>query len=387
MTNLISSAYFTENTNQNSNDINFECFSKLKNIANVCFCALFYKGAKKYEPNYKISFLKEFNDYTPSLYKKENGIFKFRVPLFIQGAIAGYFLVIKKEPFKKAEKEKIKQICFEYTDKIKDFEISKIFKNQLNILQGAILEKNRVAKLLEEQNEKLIETDKIRSEFLANISHELRTPLNSIIGFSTALKDEMPGPMNEKQKSYANKILSSAIHLTGLINDILDMTKIESKAMKLNIQKHCPTDIIKEVINIIEPLAKEKNIKIETDFKYEETISVDFIKFRQIMYNLIGNAIKFSHQNSKIKISTSSFKNTATIKVRDFGIGIAKKDLKRIFDKFVQLDNIYTKKYSSTGLGLTITKELVKLHNADISVRSEINKGSEFILKFKKEPF
>lgn len=387
MTNLISSAYFTENTNQNSNDINFECFSKLKNIANVCFCALFYKSAKKYEPNYKISFLKEFNDYIPSLYKKENGIFKFRVPLFIQGAIAGYFLVIKKEPFKKAEKEKIKQICFEYTDKIKDFEISKIFKNQLNILQGAILEKNRVAKLLEEQNEKLIETDKIRSEFLANISHELRTPLNSIIGFSTALKDEMPGPMNEKQKSYANKILSSAIHLTGLINDILDMTKIESKAMKLNIQKHCPTDIIKEVINIIEPLAKEKNIKIETDFKYEETISVDFIKFRQIMYNLIGNAIKFSHQNSKIKISTSNFKNTATIKVRDFGIGIAKKDLKRIFDKFVQLDNIYTKKYSSTGLGLTITKELVKLHNADISVRSEINKGSEFILKFKKEPF
>ena len=387
MTNLISSAYFTENTNQNSNNINFECFSKLKNIANVCFCALFYKGAKKYEPNYKISFLKEFNDYIPSLYKKENGIFKFRVPLFIQGAIAGYFLVIKKEPFKKAEKEKIKQICFEYTDKIKDFEISKIFKNQLNILQGAILEKNRVAKLLEEQNEKLIETDKIRSEFLANISHELRTPLNSIIGFSTALKDEMPGPMNEKQKSYANKILSSAIHLTGLINDILDMTKIESKAMKLNIQKHCPTDIIKEVINIIEPLAKEKNIKIETDFKYEETISVDFIKFRQIMYNLIGNAIKFSHQNSKIKISTSNFKNTATIKVRDFGIGIAKKDLKRIFDKFVQLDNIYTKKYSSTGLGLTITKELVKLHNADISVRSEINKGSEFILKFKKEPF
>ena len=387
MTNLISSAYFTENTNQNSNDINFECFSKLKNIANVCFCALFYKSAKKYEPNYKISFLKEFNDYIPSLYKKENGIFKFRVPLFIQGAIAGYFLVIKKEPFKKAEKEKIKQICFEYTDKIKDFEISKIFKNQLNILQGAILEKNRVAKLLEEQNEKLIEKDKIRSEFLANISHELRTPLNSIIGFSTALKDEMPGPMNEKQKSYANKILSSAIHLTGLINDILDMTKIESKAMKLNIQKHCPTDIIKEVINIIEPLAKEKNIKIETDFKYEETISVDFIKFRQIMYNLIGNAIKFSHQNSKIKISTSNFKNTATIKVRDFGIGIAKKDLKRIFDKFVQLDNIYTKKYSSTGLGLTITKELVKLHNADISVRSEINKGSEFILKFKKEPF
>ena len=244
-----------------------------------------------------------------------------------------------------------------------------------------------MAKLLEEQNEKLIETDKIRSEFLANISHELRTPLNSIIGFSTALKDEMPGPMNEKQKSYANKILSSAIHLTGLINDILDMTKIESKAMKLNIQKHCPTDIIKEVINIIEPLAKEKNIKIETDFKYEETISVDFIKFRQIMYNLIGNAIKFSHQNSKIKISTSNFKNAATIKVRDFGIGIAKKDLKRIFDKFVQLDNIYTKKYSSTGLGLTITKELVKLHNADISVRSEINKGSEFILKFKKEPF
>ena len=241
-----------------------------------------------------------------------------------------------------------------------------------------------MTRLLEEQNEKLIETDKIRSKFLANVSHELRTPLNSIIGFSTALKDEMIGELNDRQKNYTNKILSSAIHLTGLINDILDMTKIESGAIKLNIQKNYPEEIIKEVINILEPLAYEKNIEIETDFKFKGMLSVDFIKFRQIMYNLIGNAIKFSHKNSKIKISSNSNKDRVVFKVKDFGVGIKKADQKRIFDKFVQLDNIYTKTYSSTGLGLTITKELVKMHGGEITVKSQIDKGAEFILSFKK---
>ena len=102
------------------------------------------------------------------------------------------------------------------------------------------------------------------------------------------------------------------------------------------------------------------------------------------MYNLIGNAIKFSHKNSKIKISSNSNKDRVVFKVKDFGIGIKKADQKRIFDKFVQLDNIYTKTYSSTGLGLTITKELVKMHGGEITVKSQIDKGAEFILSFKK---
>ena len=266
---------------------------------------------------------------------------------------------------------------------IKDFEFQKIIQSQLLILQDAILAKNEATKKLSEQNEKLIEIDKIRSEFLANVSHELRTPLNSIIGFSTALKDEMIGSLNEKQKNYASKILSSAIHLSGLINDILDMTKIESQGMKINLAKIDPNLIIKEVLNIIEPLSNEKAILVETKLDLKEEILLDYTKFRQIMYNLIGNAIKFSHPNSKVIVKTKKIKDVAMISVKDFGIGIDKKDHKKIFEKFVQLDNVYTKTYSSTGLGLTITSEFVKMMNGIIKIKSEPEKGSEFIVKFK----
>ncbi len=265
---------------------------------------------------------------------------------------------------------------------IKDFEFQKIIQSQLLILQDAILAKNEATKKLSEQNKKLIEIDKVRSEFLANVSHELRTPLNSIIGFSTALKDEMVGELNEKQKNYASKILSSAIHLTGLINDILDMTKIESLGMKINFQQADLNLIIKEVLNIIEPLSNEKNIKIETKLNLEDEILIDSAKFRQIMYNIIGNAIKFSHQNSKVIIKTRRLKDEAIISIKDFGVGIDKKDHKKIFEKFVQLNNVYTKTYSSTGLGLTITKEFVKMMNGKINIKSKLNEGSEFILKF-----
>lgn len=379
--NLITSAFFAKEKNENS--FYSDLFFELKKEFDFLFAALFYKKGRTYELNYKTAFSDLFKNYSPNLKKKEEGIYKLKIPIKFQNSTAGYFLFIKDSPFKKEETRKINSLKEIYINKIKDFEISKIFQNQLLILQDAIVEKNRATKLLEEQNEKLIETDKIRSEFLANVSHELRTPLNSIIGFSTALKDEMAGPLNEKQKNCANKILSSAIHLTGLINDILDMTKIESKGMKLNLKPENPVSVIKEVLNIIEPLALEKGIKIETDFGFQGEILLDYIKFRQIMYNLTGNAIKFSHKNSKIIISTAKKNNKILIKVQDFGIGIDKKDHKRIFEKFVQLDNVYTKTYSSTGLGLTITNELVKMHGGKINLNSDLNKGTVFTLEFK----
>lgn len=379
--NLITSAFFAKEKNENS--FYSDLFFELKKEFDFLFAALFYKKGRTYELNYKTAFSDLFKNYSPHLKKKEEGIYKLKIPIKFQNSTAGYFLFIKDSPFKKEETKKINSLKEIYINKIKDFEISKIFQNQLLILQDAIVEKNKATKLLEEQNEKLIETDKIRSEFLANVSHELRTPLNSIIGFSTTLKDEMAGPLNEKQKNCANKILSSAIHLTGLINDILDMTKIESKGMKLNLKPENPVSVIKEVLNIIEPLALEKGIKIETDFGFQGEILLDYIKFRQIMYNLTGNAIKFSHKNSKIIISTAKKNNKILIKVQDFGIGIDKKDHKRIFEKFVQLDNVYTKTYSSTGLGLTITNELVKMHGGKINLNSDLNKGTVFTLEFK----
>ena len=349
-------------------------FKTLKKEVSFEYGAIVYnednKSVLKYE--FKIS----------SNFKRSKKDILLYIPIKIKSAVLGNFLFIKKTEFTKEEKKVLKKECSIFSEKIKDFELSKIFKNQLSILQNAIIEKTTTTCELKEKNKHLIEIDKTRSEFLANVSHELRTPLNSIIGFSTALKDGMLGDLNEKQKAYANKILSSAIHLTGLINDILDMSKIESGEVRVNIAKNNPVEIIKEVINIVEPLAEEKNIKIETDFKYTDDIKIDYIKFKQIIYNLLGNAIKFSHKNSSVKITTHKKANTAIFVVKDYGIGIDKKDFKRIFEKFVQLDNIYTKSYSSTGLGLAITKELVKLQNGKIKVKSELNKGTEFILEF-----
>ncbi len=372
---LMTSAFFSGVTTKNDTDFYFESFSSLKLEFDFDYGAIFYKTSQKFELKF------EFN---PEQIKNF-GEFKLKIPIKMQNSTIGYFLFIKKTKFSKEDKLKAETACQKASEIIKEFEFSKIFKNQLTILQDAILNKNKLTIQLEEQNKKLIQTDKIRSEFLANVSHELRTPLNSIIGFSTALKDEMAGKLNDKQKEYASKILSSAIHLTGLINGILDMTKLESGAMNLNLKPQNPNSVIEEAINIIEPLAEEKNIKIETKFEFKGQILIDTLKFRQIIYNLSGNAIKFSHENSKIIISTKEKDGFVYIKVKDFGIGIKKSNQKKIFEKFVQLDNIYTKKYSSTGLGLTITKELTELHNAKIRLTSTIGKGSTFTLIFNKE--
>lgn len=376
---LVTSAIFNE---KNSQYFYLKFFCELKEELEFSYGALFYKSSGRYKNFYEKSFSKSFDSYAPKINQKEEGFYKLKIPVTMQGNSVGCFLLVREAPFLKSEKEKAKAMGKIWGDRLKDFEISKIFQNQLVILQNAIIEKNEATKKLKEQNEKLIETDKTRSEFLANVSHELRTPLNSIIGFSTALKDEMMGPLNEKQKNYANKILSSSIHLTGLINDILDMTKIEARAMKLNLIECSPEEIIKEVVNIIEPLAQEKEIEIKTNFKFKGSLTLDCAKFRQIIYNLAGNAIKFSHKNSKIIIQTNKKDNSAIFSIKDFGVGIEKKNHKKIFEKFVQLDNIYTKTSSSTGLGLTITNELVKMMNGKIHLKSSPNKGSEFILKF-----
>ena len=161
------------------------------------------------------------------------------------------------------------------------------------------------------------------------------------------------------------------------------MTKIEAKGMKLNLAFFSPVGTIKEVINIIEPLANEKNIQIELINKFEGEIFIDYQKLKQIIYNLLGNAIKFSYENSKVIIKIYKKEKNVYIEIKDFGIGIEKKNHDKVFEKFVQLDNIYTKKYSSTGLGLTITKEFVKMLGGEINLKSELNKGTTFILKFK----
>lgn len=301
--------------------------------------------------------------------------------LKIKSTSFGFLLLEKDNDFSEDEINAITAYSSIMSYQIKDKELSEVFKMQLKILENNIVEKTQAYKKIEEQNEKIVEANKAKNEFLANISHELRTPLNSIIGFSEVLKEGIIGDLNDKQKEYINDIYVSGVHLLGMINEILDISKIESNAMNVNYSKFDLNMSINEVINVIKPLSQKKNITLACDIKPNIELEADYQKIQQILYNLLSNAIKFTPNNGQISIITEFEDDFVTIKIKDTGIGIDSKYLGKIFGKFVQLHSVYTKKESSTGLGLTITKELVELHKGKIYVESKINEGSTFIVK------
>ena len=301
----------------------------------------------------------------------------------IKSTVFGIIVLAKYEEdfYKKADLEALEAGSAILSYVLKDIELSNVFKLQLKALKDGIIEKNKAYKTIKEQNEKILEADKIKNEFLANVSHELRTPLNSILGFSDILSAQLYGNLNSKQEEYINDIKVSATHLLGMINEILDMSKLEANAMKIVKSAFWISRAVDEVSNIILPLAQKKNIKLVKDMPADFEVFADYQKIQQILYNLISNAIKYSPENNEVEISVSADDEKFQISVHDNGIGIDKKYHGKIFAKFVQLDSAYTKKESSTGLGLTITKELVELHGGKISVVSEINNGSTFIVE------
>lgn len=307
--------------------------------------------------------------------------------LMIRETVFGFILLAdyNDKKFEKDDEQILKSFCSVASYSIKDSELSSVFKLQLKALQESIIEKTDAYKTIKEQNQKILEADKAKNEFIANISHELRTPLNAIIGFSDVLKSEIFGVLNPKQKEYISDINASGIHLLGMINEILDLAKIESKVLKLNKREFNAKDSIKEVVNIISPLADKKDIKIIQTLDGELLLKADYQKIQQILFNLLSNAIKFSPANGQIEIVLEKSKNHAIFKVRDNGPGIPEKYHGKIFGKFVQLDSTYTKHESSTGLGLTITKELTELHGGKIYIESKINEGSTFIVEIPLE--
>ena len=286
--------------------------------------------------------------------------------LKVKGSIYG-IIVFEKKNFTKQDKTLLKGLTRLISYKIKDKELSDIFNTQLNLLTKAVTNAN---------NE-----EKIKTEFVANISHELRTPLNAIIGFSDLLKNKKTGVLNLKQEEFINNIHSSAIYLMEMINDTLDISKIESNSTSLVIQTFNIKQTADEVLNILYPLISEKNIKLEQNVLNTE-IQADYQKIKQILFNLLSNAIKYTKDSIILDINEN--KNNLIIKIKDNGIGIEKKNQKKIFNKFVQLNKSALKKEPSTCLGLTIVKEFVKLHKGKIELESEPNKGSSFIIKLPK---
>ncbi len=310
--------------------------------------------------------------------KKQQDINYLNSDLKIDNTTFAHLVITRKTLFNEDEKAIFSTLSEVIASLIRNIELNSIISLQVQAQQESIAELNKAYQTIKKQNKKILKADKIKSNFLANVSHELRTPLNSIIGFSDLLYSDCCGKLNKKQKDYVNDIKISGLHLLGMINEILDMAKIESNSMKMNTSDFDIKLAVDEVLNILRPLALKKNIKLLQDTQ-SVTITADYVKIQQILFNLLSNAIKFTPENGEIVISVKKDKQNTTISVKDNGIGIDKKEIKKIFKKFEQGTN--AKHTNSTGLGLTITRELVKLHGGEITVTSEPNSGSVFIVK------
>ncbi len=243
-------------------------------------------------------------------------------------------------------------------------------------------------KEIEEQAEGVKETSRFKSEFMSNMSHELRTPLNAILGLTALMSDDSVGQINEKQKQYLEIIERNGKNLLQLINDILDLSKIESGKVDLAINKICLEDFIKSVAGTIMPLVRKKGLSLSIDVAHDIFIYCDIDKLRQIFVNLLGNAVKFTKQR-EISISAGieegELHDSVIIKVKDAGIGIPPDALEYIFKPFRQVDGSLTREYDGTGLGLSICYNLVKLMGGNIEVESEVGKGSVFTVILKQD--
>lgn len=303
--------------------------------------------------------------------------------LVIRDTVYGFVLLCKQEEFfyKHDDIDVATALGSIISYKIKDIELSDIFKIQLRALQDGLVQTKLAYKTIKQQNLQILESDRVKNEFLANISHELRTPLNAIIGFSEVLSNQLFGDLNEKQLEYVKDIHISGIHLLGMINEILDISKIEARAMTLNRSEFSVSRAVEEIVNMVQPLADKKSIMIEKDISEDITVFADFQKIRQVLYNLLSNAIKFSPENDSIIVKSYFDVNNFYLEVEDHGPGVSPNDQERIFSKFVQLENAYTKTESSTGLGLTITKEFVEMHDGEIYLQSDLGQGAKFIVK------
>ena len=219
-----------------------------------------------------------------------------------------------------------------------------------------------------------------KSDFLANMSHELRTPLNAIIGFSEVLVEKMFGEVNEKQLDYLNDIHSSGKHLLSLINDILDLSKIEAGRMELDVAEFDLRSALENAITLIKERAQRHGITLELDVeKSLGAFRADERKFKQIMLNLLSNAVKFTPEGGKVSVRAKPLEGALEVAVADTGVGIAAEDQQKVFEEFKQVGTDYTKKAEGTGLGLALTKRFVELHGGAIRLESALGKGSSFI--------
>jgi signal transduction histidine kinase len=217
-----------------------------------------------------------------------------------------------------------------------------------------------------------------KSEFLANMSHELRTPLNAIIGFSQVLRDEMVGSVNEKQAEYLDDIISSGNHLLSLINDVLDLSKIEAGQIELDVHQFSLREALERGVVMVRERATEDGVRLGFSADPEvDVVDGDERRIKQVIFNLLSNAVKFTPAGGEIDVSATRVNGEVRVAVADTGPGVAPEDRERIFEEFQQADAA-GEQHEGTGLGLALSKRFVELHGGRIWLESELGKGSTF---------
>jgi len=239
---------------------------------------------------------------------------------------------------------------------------------------------------LEARNREVEQANRLKNEFLASMSHELRTPLHTIIGFSELLTEQLEGPLGEKQQRFVGHILQDARHLLELINEILDISKIESGRLELKRESFDFSQCVEEVLAGIRHQAATKNITLENKNRFHDSLHADRLRVKEVLYNLLSNAVKFTPEGGRVWVEGYSEGGMLHVSVCDTGIGIPEQEHPSIFEKFYQVGDTTGGVREGTGLGLPITKHLVELHGGAINVESRPGQGSSFRLTFPLRP-
>jgi signal transduction histidine kinase len=266
-----------------------------------------------------------------------------------------------------------------------------------------VTELKRFEQTLTQKNVELERASRMKSEFLANMSHELRTPLNAIIGFSELLKDGLAGPMTAQQREFIGDIFSSGTHLLSLINDILDLSKVEAGKMVLDLEPVDVSSLFVNSVSIMRERAAARRLRLAIDAPGElGTFQADGRRVKQVVYNLLSNAVKFTNEGGQVTLrarhvarrdvgqlsgasfgrafplADSEFAEFLEMSVTDSGIGISPEGIEHLFRPFSQIDSGLSRRFDGTGLGLAMVKLLAELHGGTVAVESAVNEGSRF---------
>jgi signal transduction histidine kinase/CheY-like chemotaxis protein/HAMP domain-containing protein len=296
------------------------------------------------------------------------------VPVFFRDEILGVLVLGGTKRFGELEKEivnnSVPQLGVALTNAL-NFE-------ETRSLSVEITKRNEE---LSSKNKEIEKAYKVKSEFLSSMSHELRTPLNSIIGFSSVLLGPSGDPLSPDQRMALEKVLKNGKHLLQLINDILDISKLESGRMMLSVETEDISTVISNCVLIVEPLIQSKRLNLTQDIQPGlPPLTTDIVKVRQILVNLLSNAAKFTERGGIVITVRQSDTGLVSFAVKDSGIGIERKNFDTVFEEFQQVDSSSTRKYKGTGLGLPIARRLARMLGGDLTVDSEFGKGSTFVL-------